>query len=202
MQMFDNWVLTPKNGWHCSESEVFVWNAPFWDILSGKLEYQLWSQVVKLWNLQHFHPLPKWHFWSLEFFVFKGICNEQKSTYLRCLQKPFFFPRGGLFRLVKKTPRKTCGWFFFRHFRWGITSFSRWLMNLLVGMMRHIAIASLSLGIKSFLSQQERIIWLVNLWFFIIKRLVIPMTPSCSKFQWKPTVETSKAGLCWRDEMM
>lgn len=174
MQMFDNWVLTPKNGWHCSESEVFVWTAPFWDILSGKLEYQLWSQVVKLWNLQHFHPLPS----------------------------RFFFPRGGLFRLVKKTPRKTCGWFFFRHFRWGITSFSRWLMNLLVGMMRHIAIASLSLGIKSFLSQQERIIWLVNLWFFIIKRLVIPMTPSCSKFQWKPTVETSKAGLCWRDEMM
>ena len=94
------------------ESEVFVWTAPFWDILSGKLEYQLWSQVVKLWNLQHVHPLPKWHFWSLEFCVFKGICNEQKNTYLRCLQKPLFFPRGGLFRLVKKTPGKTCGWFF------------------------------------------------------------------------------------------
>lgn len=52
-------------------------------------------------------------------FLIRGVLCFQR--YLQWTKKAlisdvcksrFFFPRGGLFRLVKKTPRKTCGWFF------------------------------------------------------------------------------------------
>lgn len=173
MQMFDNWVLTPKNGlhrWSQRYSFGLHRSGTFW-VASWSTSYDLrwWSCGTS--NIFILSQNDIFDHWSSSFS--KVFAMNKKSTYLRCLQKPFFFPRGGLFRLVKKTPRKTCGWFFGDISDGGLlVSPDGWWNCCWYDATYSYCFSQLGNYVKC-LNRSEPIS-LVNLRFFIIKRLVIP----------------------------